>query len=40
MTPAHASHWLTTAVYMLPIVAFLVWLVFVTVRDRVRGRDG
>ena len=39
MTVAHATHWVTTLVYMLPIVAFLAWLVFVTVRDRMRERD-
>jgi hypothetical protein len=38
MTYAHAAHWLTSVVYMVPIVAFLLWLVFVTVRDRVRER--
>jgi uncharacterized membrane protein YtjA (UPF0391 family) len=38
MTYAHATHWITTVVYMLPVVAFLVWLVFVTVRDRMRER--
>jgi hypothetical protein len=39
MTYAHAGHWVTSVVYMLPIVAFLLWLVFVTVRDRMRERD-
>ncbi len=38
MTYAHAGHWITTVVYMLPVVAFLVWLVFVTVRNRMRER--
>jgi hypothetical protein len=40
MTLAHAAHWITSVVYMLPVIAFLVWLVFVTVRDRTRRRDG
>jgi hypothetical protein len=39
MTYAHAGHWVTTVVYMLPIVAFLLWLLFVTLRDRMRERD-
>jgi hypothetical protein len=39
MTYAHAAHWVTSVIYMLPIVAFLIWLVFITVRDRMRERD-
>jgi hypothetical protein len=39
MMYAHAAHWVTSVIYMLPIVAFLIWLVFVTVRDRMRQHD-
>ena len=36
---AHASHWVTSLVYVVPLLAFLLWLVFVMVRDRLAGRD-
>jgi uncharacterized membrane protein YtjA (UPF0391 family) len=34
---AHAGHWITTIAYFLPVVAFLVWLVFTQWRER-RGK--
>jgi hypothetical protein len=38
---AHAGHWLVSAAYFVPVVGFLVWLGFVTLRDRRRQRrDG
>lgn len=36
---AHAGHWLVSVSYFLPVIAFLVWLVFVQIRDRRRGED-
>jgi hypothetical protein len=37
---AHAGHWLVSVSYFLPIVAFLVWLVVVQLRDRRRRGGG
>ena len=41
---AHAGHWLTSVAYFLPVIAFLGWLAFVTIRDRReqrrKGEDG
>ena len=31
---AHSAHWLVNVAYLLPFLAFLVWLVLTTVRDR------
>jgi cytochrome c-type biogenesis protein CcmH/NrfF len=36
---AHAGHWATSLLILLPTVAFIVWLVLVTVRDRRRERE-
>ena len=33
---AHAGHWLVTTAYFLPVVAFLVWLAVVQIRERRR----
>jgi cytochrome c oxidase assembly factor CtaG len=38
MVLAHAGHTLTTIAYFVPVVAFLVWLVVVQIKDR-RGRS-
>jgi cytochrome c oxidase assembly factor CtaG len=38
MLIAHAGHTLTTIAYFVPVVAFLVWLVVVQIKDR-RGRS-
>jgi hypothetical protein len=35
---AHAGHTLTTIAYFLPVVAFLVWLAVVQIKER-RGRS-
>jgi hypothetical protein len=35
---AHAGHTLTTIAYFLPVVAFLVWLLVVQIKER-RGRS-
>jgi hypothetical protein len=35
---AHAGHWLADIVVFLPVVAFAVWFLAVTIRDRHRGR--
>ena len=41
MTPlAHAGHTLVTIAYFLPVIAFLIWLTVVQVRQRMRrGRE-
>jgi hypothetical protein len=36
---AHAGHWISSLLILLPTVAFIVWLVAVTVRDRRRQRQ-
>jgi hypothetical protein len=36
---AHAGHWITSVIYVAPLIAFLVWLLFVAVRDRLQERD-
>jgi cytochrome c oxidase assembly factor CtaG len=38
MVLAHTGHTLTTIAYFVPVVAFLVWLVVVQIKDR-RGRS-
>jgi hypothetical protein len=38
MLIAHAGHTLTTIAYFLPVVAFLVWLVVMQIKER-RGRS-
>jgi hypothetical protein len=35
---AHAGHWLVQIAYFVPVVGFLIWLAWVTVRER-RRRD-
>ena len=35
---AHAGHWLVQVAYFLPVLAFLAWLAFTTVRERRRDR--
>jgi len=38
---AHAGHWLVSVAYLLPVVAFLVWLAVTQWRERrSRRRDG
>lgn len=34
---AHAAHWLSTLAYVLPVVALVLWLLVVRVRDRARS---
>ena len=37
---AHAGHWLVQLAYFLPVVAFLAWLGWTTLKERRgRGRD-
>jgi hypothetical protein len=36
---AHAGHWISSVLILVPTVAFIIWLVAVTVRDRRRERD-
>ena len=31
---AHGGHWLVQAAYLLPVVGFLVWLAYTTVKER------
>jgi len=33
---AHAGHWLVQVAYFLPVLAFLGWLMFTTIRERRR----
>jgi len=37
---AHAGHWISSLLILLPTVAFIFWLVAVTLRDRRRERSG
>jgi hypothetical protein len=37
---AHTGHWISSLLILLPTVAFIVWLVLVTLRDRRREREG
>ena len=39
MLIAHAGHWLVQAAYLLPVVGFLGWLGYTTLKER-RGREG
>lgn len=39
MVIAHAGHWLVDYVSFLPVIAFAIWLVVATIRDRHRDRD-
>jgi hypothetical protein len=37
---AHGSaHWLESAVYLIPIVGFALWLAFTTIKDRRSRRN-
>jgi hypothetical protein len=36
---AHAGHWISSFLILAPTVAFIVWLVVVTVRDKRRERE-
>jgi hypothetical protein len=36
---AHAGHWIESFLILLPTVAFIIWLVLVTRRDRRRDRQ-
>jgi hypothetical protein len=41
MVLAHGSaHWLESAVYLVPIVGFALWLAVTTIRDRRSRRNG
>ena len=31
---AHPGHWLVSAAYFLPVVAFLIWLAVIQIRER------
>lgn len=35
---AHPGHWIVQVAYFAPVLAFLVWLAVVTVRERRRQR--
>jgi hypothetical protein len=35
---AHAGHTITTIAYFLPVVAFLIWLTYTVVKDRLVKR--
>ena len=34
MLIAHAGHWLVSLAYIIPVVAFIVWLAIATMRER------
>jgi hypothetical protein len=36
---AHAGHWISSLLILVPTVGFIVWLVLVTARDRRRERE-
>jgi hypothetical protein len=36
---AHAGHWISSLLILLPTVAFIIWLVLITLRDRRRDRE-
>ena len=36
---AHAGHWVESLLILLPTVAFIIWLVAITLRDRRRQRQ-
>jgi hypothetical protein len=36
---ANAGHWISSLLILLPTVAFIIWLVLITVRDRRRERE-
>ena len=36
---AHAGHWIESVLILVPTVAFIVWLVAITIRDRRRERQ-
>lgn len=35
---AHAGHWLTNVLYVMPLVAFGIWMAFTAIRDRRAAR--
>jgi hypothetical protein len=35
---AHAGHWISSLLILVPTVAFILWLVVITIRDRRRER--
>ena len=37
---AHAGHWIESVMILVPTLGFILWLGFVTVRDRRRTRGG
>ena len=37
---AHPGHWLVQVAYFVPVLAFLVWLLFTTLKERRRDREG
>ena len=36
---AHATHWLTSVAYFIPVIGFVVWLLVVQWRERNADRD-
>jgi hypothetical protein len=38
MVIAHAGHWLVNLAYILPVLAFLVWLGLATLKERRKDR--
>jgi hypothetical protein len=36
---AHAGHWVSSLLILLPTVAFIIWLVVITLRDKRRERS-
>jgi hypothetical protein len=36
---AHAGHWITGIAYFIPVIAFMVWLAIVQIREHRGGSD-
>jgi hypothetical protein len=36
---AHPGHWITSVAYFIPVIGFVVWLLFVQWRERHADRD-
>ena len=37
---AHAGHWIVQVAYFAPVLAFLIWLMITTLKERRRDREG
>jgi cytochrome c oxidase assembly factor CtaG len=39
MVFGHAAHWIESVLVLVPTVGFVLWLAYITVRDRMRSRE-